>query len=239
MGLETVDFAHLDLRPGNHVLDIGCGQGRHCISAGFHAPVQSIGMDPNLEDLEVAKRRFAALNDIPRQDDRSLWLCAASGLAIPFADASFDRVVCSEVLEHIPDYQQVLGEIRRVLKLGGIVAISVPRFGPEWICWKLSRAYHQAPGGHVRIFRSRQLRRAVMNFGMRPFARHWAHALHTPYWWLKCLFWDTAERNFLVRAYHRFLLWDLIANPRITRVLERLLNPLIGKSVVMYFVRVS
>ena len=66
---------------------------------------------------------------------------------------------------------------------------------------------------------------------------HWAHALHSPYWWLKCLFWSSADSNPLVKAYHRLLVWDLMQQPWLTRTLERLLNPLMGKSVAMYFIK--
>ena len=114
-------------------------------------------------------------------------------------------------------------------------AVSVPRFGPEWICWRLSDAYHEVEGGHVRIFQRRQLKRAVEALGLRLYGAHHAHALHSPYWWLKCLFWSTADDAWLVRQYHRFLVWDLMKSPAVTQLLERLLNPLMGKSLVMYF----
>ena len=47
--------------------------------------------------------------------------------------------------------------------------------------------------------------------------------------------WERQERSRLVAAYHRLLVWDLMHRPWITRTLERLLNPVLGKSVVMYF----
>ena len=140
------------------------------------------------------------------------------------------------MLEHIPDYQGALAEIRRVLKPGGIFAASVPRWFPEWVCWRLSDEYHEVEGGHVRIFTASQLRLAIEQQHMRRFARHWAHSLHVPYWWLRCLFWDAGENARLVRAYHQLLVWDLMKKPAITRLLDRLLNPLMGKSIVMYFV---
>ena len=57
-----------------------------------------------------------------------------------------------EVLEHIIDYQSAV-EINRILKPQGKLAVSVPKFFPEWICWKLSLDYRNTPGGHVRIFK--------------------------------------------------------------------------------------
>ncbi|HCG70405.1 MAG TPA: SAM-dependent methyltransferase, partial [Gammaproteobacteria bacterium] len=54
-------------------------------------------------------------------------------------------------------------------------------------------------------------------------------------WWLKCLLWDSADDNVLVRGYHRMLVWDLMQRPWLTQTLDRLFNPVLGKSVVMYF----
>ena len=161
----------------------------------------------------------------------------ANALDLPFADDSFDKVICSEVLEHIHDYQGVLREINRVLKSDGILAISVPRAWPEEICWRLSNAYHQVEGGHIRIFNALHLRREIESLGWRRYSRHWAHALHVPFWWLKCAFWDRGDEHWLVRQYHKLLVWDLMQQPTVTRLTEKVLNPVLGKSVVMYFSR--
>jgi SAM-dependent methyltransferase len=236
MSLTTIDFSRFRLKPGDRVLDLGCGEGRHAITAYLEEQVDVIGLDLSLEDLGTARTRFGEFA-VPEDKTRSLSFTCASGLALPFADASFDKVICAEVLEHVPEYQAVLLEIKRVLKPGGQFAASVPRFGPEWICWQLSDEYHEVPGGHVRIFRKRALRKTIEDIDMVCYDEHWAHGLHSPYWWLRCLFWERGEEVWPVRAYHRLLVWDLMQKPWITRVLERLMNPLWGKSNVMYFVR--
>jgi hypothetical protein len=91
------------------------------------------------------------------------------------------------------------------------------------------------PGGHVRIFKQSQLRKLVKKEDVEYLSYHWAHALHSPYWWLQCLFWETKEDSSLIKLYHKFLVWDLMKKPIVTRLMEQILQPLIGKSLVMYF----
>lgn len=230
----TIDFKYFPLQPGERVLDVGCGEGRHVINAYLHGEVTAIGIDLNLNDLRTARERFTPFAE-PANTEKFFALQAADAKRLPFADHSFDKVICSEVLEHIHDYEAVLREIRRVLKPQGMLAISVPRYWPEKICWQLSRAYHEVEGGHIRIFKATQLQRAVEAQNMRFLHRHWAHALHSPFWWLKCLLWEKQNESRLIKLYHRLLVWDLMQRPWLTRTLEKCLNPFLGKSVVMYF----
>lgn len=232
--MQTVEFSHFPLVSGDWVLDLGCGEGRHVISAYVAADVHSVGIDLSVDDLKTTREKFADFEE-PGNEAKSFGLSSASALALPFADNSFDKVICSEVLEHIDDYQAALREIGRVLKPGGLFCASVPRRWPEQICWALSEGYYQTPGGHLRIFRSSQLRGEIEHLGFDHYHRHWAHALHAPFWWLQCLFWERRDDSWLVRQYHRLLVWDLMERPAVTRVLEKLMNPLMGKSVVMYF----
>jgi ubiquinone/menaquinone biosynthesis C-methylase UbiE len=232
--MQTVDFQHFPLASGDKVLDLGCGEGRHVISVYLEQDVDAVGVDLNLQDLVTTRDKFEDFAT-ERKPRGSFGLSSANALALPFADNTFDKVICSEVLEHIPDYSAALREIARVLKPGGLFCASVPRHWPERICWAFSEAYHKVPGGHLRIFHDGELRDQIEEMGMRQYYRHWAHALHAPFWWLQCLFWKSRESNWLIRQYHRFLVWDLMDRPALTRALESILNPLMGKSVVMYF----
>lgn len=232
--MQTVDRSHFPLRPGQRLLDLGCGEGRHVIAAYALDGVDAVGVDLSRDDLATARQR---LTDFAGSDgsDALFALLVGDALDLPFGEGSFDAVICSEVLEHIPDWRGAVSEIARVLKPGGQLCISVPRPWCERICWWLSSEYHEAPGGHVRIFSIPVLDAAVREYDCLPYYRHGAHALHTPYWWLQCLLWRSRETSWLIRQYHRLLVWDMMKAPFITRVLERILNPVLGKSVVMYF----
>ncbi|MCC5885805.1 MAG: class I SAM-dependent methyltransferase [Gammaproteobacteria bacterium] len=237
--METVDFERFGLEAGMRVLDVGCGEGRHTLSAWLRAPVHAVGVDLSRKDLATARSRQAEFPP-PAEPGHSLTFIEASALDLPFADASFDVVICSEVLEHVFDHRGVIRELRRVLRPGGTLVASVPRAWPERLCWWLSDAYHEAAGGHIRIFARGELQRLIASRGFRYQGSHGAHALHVPYWWLRCAAGpDRADTSPLVRIWHRLLVWDLFAAPALTRTLERWLDPVLGKSVVCYFERTT
>jgi len=91
-----------------------------------------------------------------------------NALRLPFGDGTFDRVIASEVLEHIPDDTGAMAELARVLRPGGTMAVTVPRYGPEMVNWALSHEYHDVPGGHVRIYRRSTLLERLTGAGLRP-----------------------------------------------------------------------
>lgn len=233
----TIDYRYFPIHTDDCVLDLGCGEGRHIIDMALREKITAIGVDLNRHDLQTTADRFAPFQ--AQAAAKVVYLAQANAARLPFADATFDKVVCSEVLEHLTDYHTVLAEIQRVLKPGGLLAVSVPRSWPEKICWRLSSAYHQVDGGHLRIFNAQALRKDIEENQFQFLSRHWAHALHTPFWWLKCWWWETQDASNIIRAYHRFLVWDLMDKPWLTRALEKSLNPIFGKSVVMYFQRRS
>ena len=70
---------------------------------------------------------------------------------------------------------------------------------------------------------------------MNLWAMHGAHALHSPFWWLKCLIWENRDNSRIIDTYYRFLVWDIIKRPWLTRTLDKILNPIMGKSLVFYF----
>lgn len=236
----TVDYARLGLRPAERVLDLGCGFGRHAFAAA-RAGAATVALDAGADEVRDVRAMFAAMVVEGELDPESSRAAVVRGdaLALPFADGVFDRVVASEVLEHIVDDQAAMRELARVLCPGGAMAVTVPSAGPELVNWLLSDAYHDVPGGHVRIYRRTTLVRRLAAAGLEPIGRHRAHALHSPYWWLRCLVGPSNDANLLVAAYHRLLVWDITAAPRVTHLAERLLNPLLGKSLVVYLRKVD
>jgi SAM-dependent methyltransferase len=232
----TVDFQCLGPHAaGSRILDIGCGTGRHTAAACDSMKGSVIGADPHFDDLVAARERLALHARWNRHGNGAWSLAAADMTRMPFKDCSFNIVICSEVLEHIAAWRQAVKEGIRVLKPGGHLVISVPRRWPETICWALSSGYRSTPGGHIRIFKTIELVRPILADGFSLWRIHYAHGLHTPYWWLKCLLGIERTHLWPVTAYQRFLTWDIMKKPRFTRCLERCLAPVIGKSVVLYF----
>jgi ubiquinone/menaquinone biosynthesis C-methylase UbiE len=229
----SFDVKKLRLEPGWRVLDIGCGSGRHTAAIARHERVQILGADINPADIAETKKRLIFQERL--EGKRGRWdLLASSINRLPFKDNFFDLIVCSEILEHIPDHRQAVAEVVRVLKPGGDMVVSVPRFFPERICWALSREYHHVNNGHIRIYTKKGLIRLLEEGGLKKWASHYAHSLHSPYWWLKCLLGPARKDAALVNLYHDLLTWDIMKRPRITRFLDNLLNPVLGKSLVVY-----
>ena len=230
----TVDFDRLGLQPGERVLDMGCGAGRHAFEM-FRRGADVVAFDQDADELAGVLELFAAMREageVPAGAEADVK--QGDALSLPFADGEFDRVVAAEVLEHIPDDTAAIAELGRVLRPGGTMAVTVPRWLPERICWALSTPYHEVEGGHVRIYRERQLVGRLRGAGLVPVGRDHVHGLHAPYWWLKCAVGVDREDHPLVRAYHRMLVWDIMQRPRATRLAERVLDPLVGKSLVLY-----
>lgn len=234
----TVDYGRLGVQADDRLLDIGCGFGRHAYQAA-RLGAEVVAFDFGADEVRNVLDTFGAMIVGREIDPARTRVGAVQGdaLALPFGDGSFDRIIASEVLEHIPADEVAMAELARVLRPGGTMAVTVPRAGPEFVNWALSDEYHSVPGGHVRIYRRAELVNRLEGTGLRAVGHHHAHGLHAPYWWLKCLVGTTNDTHPAVSAYHRLLVWDIEKAPRVTRCTERLLNPLVGKSLVVYLVK--
>ncbi len=232
----TVNYDLLGLQAGDLLLDMGCGAGRHAFES-YRRGARVVAFDYSFDELADVRGLFGAMQEAGEGPRQSL-ATAVNGDAVrlPFPDDSFDRIIASEVLEHVPDDEGALDELMRVLRPGGVLAATIPSWLPEKICWALSDEYH-APfvvGGHVRIYTEDELRGKMRAAGLEPGPSHHAHALHSPYWWLKCAVGPTNDENPLVKAYLRLLTWDITKQPLVLQVAEKLLQPLMGKSLIVY-----
>jgi len=231
----TFDFNRININPEGTMLDLGCGEGRHIFGLMEKFPdLKCIGLDPHIESLEKAFEGLKFLESISNTKTNFL---SGSAYSLPFSDDSFDLVVCSEVLEHLHDYKDAIKEINRVLKPGGQFLASVPAEFPEKICWLLSEAYQNQPGGHLRIFKKNELIKEVAehNFSFESSQRF--HSIHSAYWWLRCLFWKSQESNIIIKGYKKILERHILKKPFFLDLIDKIFNPILGKSIAFYFVK--
>ena len=231
----TFDFNRININPGGTMLDLGCGEGRHIFGLMEKFPdLKCIGLDPHIESLDKAFEGLKFLESISNTKTNFL---SGSAYSLPFSDNSFDLVVCSEVLEHLHDYKDAIKEINRVLKPGGQFLASVPAEFPEKICWLLSEAYQNQPGGHLRIFKKNELIKEVAehNFSFESSQRF--HSIHSAYWWLRCLFWKSQESNIIIKGYKKILERHILKKPFFLDLIDKIFNPILGKSIAFYFVK--
>jgi SAM-dependent methyltransferase len=151
-----------EVEPGERVLDLGCGAGR------FLAVVREAGAEAvGVELAEAAAER--ARENVPGADVR---LVGADG-SLPLGHGEVDLVWCSEVLEHVPDVADLLLEVRRVLRRGGRLLLTVPFHGRlQAAAIALTRfdAHFDPLGQHVRFFTARSLAQTLDAAGYAPVA---------------------------------------------------------------------
>ena len=227
--LLTVDLERLRLAPGERLLDAGCGEGRHCFG-GLSRGARVVGVDLDLDSLRLASKRLrkeaAAVGSLGE-------MLQGNAFALPFRDETFDKVICSEVMEHVHDYQAAARELARVTKPGGMVAVTIPTATSEHLYLRTGDDYFESLGGHIRIFRPRELSLGLASAGLATVGCGFAHALHTPYWVLRSIMGlPDADASRLVRLYRLFLI-RATASQAIDR-LEKVLNFCFPKSLILY-----
>jgi 2-polyprenyl-6-hydroxyphenyl methylase/3-demethylubiquinone-9 3-methyltransferase len=151
--LSTAEFAGR----GARVLDLGCGDGQvaaQLARQGFRAT----GTDPSRTALERARAAHPELTfEAPARDG-----------SLPFADGSFDAVVCLNVLQHVSDTQRLMSEARRVLRPRGVIGIAVPYHGrlqSAWTALTSFERHHDPLEPTLRFYTRRSLAALLAQFG--------------------------------------------------------------------------
>ena len=232
----TFNFKKYTLNRNGSMLDVGCGEGRHIFGVMQEYPMMKcVGLDMDDDSLKKAEEGYSYFESISEVGAEFI---KGSAYSLPFPDNTFDLIVCSEVLEHLHEYNDAVIEINRVLKPGGKFFASVPAFWPEKICWYLSKEYQNQPGGHLRIFDQKKLIHEIEDRGFKFLSSEKFHSIHSPYWWLRCFFWKSQEKNLLVKVYKKILERHILKKPRIIDNIDKLMNPIMGKSFSMYFKKI-
>ncbi|HRV16117.1 MAG TPA: class I SAM-dependent methyltransferase, partial [Spirochaetota bacterium] len=201
----TVDFDLLAVKDNNIALDAGCGLGRHSfefVSRG--ANVFSMDMDMDC----VRRTRFTLVymrDNGQAKQGTHFQVLLGNALKLPFRDNTFDRVICAEVMEHVPDDNQACHELARVLKPGGLIAITVPTYISEMIYDILTYEYFTSPGGHIRKYVPKKLAAIMENNGLKIYAVDFRHSFHTIYWLIRCVVGLHLEDQLMTRHYRNFL----------------------------------
>lgn len=165
-------FEWLDPQDDDVILDGGCGRGYYLNMFRYVSQCRLYGVELDPDILRKAQRNVGGLPGVT--------VLNASLYALPFPDASIDKVVFSEVLEHLEDDVAGLRELARVLKPGGVIAITVPNAHyPLW--WDpINKVLEKVTGRHIsrgplagiwanheRLYTRAALRTAVTGAGLQ------------------------------------------------------------------------
>jgi len=226
----TVNFRQIPLDRGDLVLDAGCGEGRHTFEC-FRHECAVLGMDLSHQSLLKARYVLGQMEKRKEAKGRVL-LIRGDALRFPFADETFDKIICAEVIEHVDDDREGVAELARILNAGGKIAITVPTRLTEHVYDLLSREYFRTPGGHVRKVIPHVLARNMEESGLRVYGVGFAHAFHFPYWMLRCIFGLHRENALIPTIYKKILYYCLFSKP--LRLMEKFCNYFFPKSIIIY-----
>ncbi len=229
----TVNFNLFRIEKGDKFLDVGCGEGRHSWEVNRLNCCKVCALD--MDYMSLRKTLFVLLHmDSQGVSDGKWDVMRADALSLPFQDASFDKIICAEVMEHVADDEQGIRELVRVLKWGGALAVTVPTYLTEAVYWAMDEDYYNHPGGHVRKYKSRELVDALRRNNLAVYAIRYEHAFHSIYWLLRCIFGLKNEGAMVPALYHGFLEMQIVTKSRFVPWMERILNFFFPKSIVIY-----
>jgi SAM-dependent methyltransferase len=231
--IVNIDFRrHFHLQEGERVLDLGCGNGRHTLEAARY-PVRVVGLDFSPDDLKAAQYMYA---DLKRKGEVKGHADFIIGDAqnLPFKDGAFDKALCTEVFEHIPDDRRGIAEFERVAKAGAPVAVSVPNYWPETVFWTLSWEYWHTPGGHVRRYKPGAMWKILEQQNIDVQFQRNRHSSQAVYWFLRCLFGKDNENYLPVRVFFKLINWHHNRRIKLLEYVEATANLVIGKDMILY-----
>lgn len=157
---QQLAIDNLSLQVDSRVLDVGCGTGHAALTiAGMVPAGWACGVDLSLEMVS------AALSKVPRELRRQVSFVQGTSAALPYADESFDRVVCTNSFHHYPDPIHALGEMGRVLQRGGQLVIFENAPDLSLYTWLWDRVLRMVEKGHVRYYPSDLLGEMIAGSG--------------------------------------------------------------------------
>jgi len=227
----TVDFDRLGVREGDIALDAGCGFGRHSLEF-ISRGAQVYSMDMDMDSLRKTRFSLTEMKKQIRNHEIRYFVHSGDALNLPFKDGSFDRIICSEVMEHVRDDDLACRELTRVLKKNGRIAITVPTIFSEHVYDLLTYEYYTSPGGHIRKYRPKELAAIMRRNGLEIYGVGFKHAYHTVWWMIRSVVGLHLSYHPVTKAYHRFLHLGLYSNLMIK--IESFLDYFFPKSVVIY-----
>lgn len=230
--METIDFDLFKIEPGEIMLDVGCGDGRHSLSKKIcGATIVSLDID----DERLSELKYKIGGRSVNYDGNSIHVLRGDALHLPLPDKSIDKVVCSEVLEHIPKVKDCIKETKRVLKPRGKLAVSVPARFSEILYDYLAEEYLGKPGGHIHVFALDELKEIIKENGFEIQRTDSGHSLHFFYWLLRAAFGIEEENNLLPSLYHSFL--EKADGSKFWENVENRLNKIVPKSNIIYAIK--
>lgn len=205
----------LNPQTGEKILDLGCGTGYYLfLLSSLPISLNLVGLDNDSKALEEARGSLSKRIKFILSD------CAK----LPFKDKTFDKVVASEVLEHLQDDRKTLKEVFRILKPGGIFVISTPSINYpffwdpiNWTLQHLSGTHIQKGffsgiwSGHIRLYEKDNLENKFKKVGFKI-----EEAKELTYW---CL----PFNHYIINAVAR-LLYDVKISSKIADNLSKFKN---------------
>lgn len=228
----TVDFDTLAVGEGQINLDAGCGLGRHSLQYAKKG-ASVFCMDLDVESLQKTRYTMNKLKESGEAPGDSRFMVnIGDALNLPFKDETFDRIICSEVIEHVDDVNQTCADLSRVLKTGGRIAITFPTIFTEYIYDALSYEYFTSPGGHVRKIHPKELAEVMRNNGLEIYSVGYKHSFHSVWWIIRNVVGLHNGDHPITKAYHKFLHLGLYSD--FMRKVEKFFNYFYPKSMVLY-----